>query len=107
MKGVDETGLTERQQYWLEHMRVCEAAGKRISEYAAWGQGACNVCGQEETDRERCAARKSRRAISGQVVDRTGGSEWSIQLRNAVSVAFAGSVEAETLAAVLNAAAIE
>ena len=29
------TALTKRQQYWLEQVRICEAAGKSITEYAA------------------------------------------------------------------------
>lgn len=35
MQVVDEQKLTERQRYWLEHLRACEAAGKTMRAYAS------------------------------------------------------------------------
>ena len=35
MKEASEISLTEHQRYWLNHVRACEASGKRIAEYAA------------------------------------------------------------------------
>ncbi|MCF6218059.1 MAG: hypothetical protein L3J94_04725 [Gammaproteobacteria bacterium] len=29
------TALTERQRYWLDHLRACAASGKSIAKYAA------------------------------------------------------------------------
>ena len=34
MDQHDEASLTERQQYWLKHLRACEAAGKTTIDYA-------------------------------------------------------------------------
>ena len=34
MDKVQEGSLTERQQYWLNHIRACEALGKSIADYA-------------------------------------------------------------------------
>lgn len=38
MDSAQETLLTNRQRYWLEHIHACEALGKTVAEYAA-GQG--------------------------------------------------------------------
>jgi len=35
MGNVARTTLTERQRYWLEQVRACEASGKTVAEYAA------------------------------------------------------------------------
>ena len=34
MDQVQEGSLTERQQYWLNQIRACEATGKSIADYA-------------------------------------------------------------------------
>jgi len=35
MSQVEGMKLTERQRYWLEQVRACEASGKTIAEHAA------------------------------------------------------------------------
>ena len=35
MGVVDEQKLTERQRYWLDHLRACETAGKTMRTYAS------------------------------------------------------------------------
>jgi len=35
MGNTEGTTLTERQRYWLEQVRACEASGKTVGEYAA------------------------------------------------------------------------
>ena len=32
---VDESSLSERQRFWLEHVRQCEASGQTVKAYAA------------------------------------------------------------------------
>jgi len=32
---IDESTLTERQLFWLEHVRRCEASGQSVKAYAA------------------------------------------------------------------------
>ena len=34
MDSAQETILTDRQRYWLEHIQACEASGKTVAEYA-------------------------------------------------------------------------
>ena len=34
MSEPEHTDLTERQRYWLKHIRACEAAGQTAVEYA-------------------------------------------------------------------------
>ena len=34
MDEAPDISLTKHQRYWLEHVRACEAPGKRITEYA-------------------------------------------------------------------------
>ena len=34
MNEAPEISLTEHQCYWLNHVRACEASGKRITKYA-------------------------------------------------------------------------
>ena len=34
MPQTDKASLTERQQYWLQHIRACDAAGQTRIEYA-------------------------------------------------------------------------
>ena len=34
MEQSEEASLTERQQYWLKHIRACEASGKTTIDYA-------------------------------------------------------------------------
>jgi hypothetical protein len=33
MNDVEETGLTDRQRYWLEHVQACEASAKYAAEH--------------------------------------------------------------------------
>jgi len=108
MKEVEEAELTERQRYWLEHIRACEASGKSIAEYAAelGVKAHAMYAGKKKLVEKGILPRTHPvRFQQAHVVDMTGGSEWRIQLPNGVSVAFAGSVDARTLATVLNTAA--
>jgi ABC-type hemin transport system ATPase subunit len=34
MNKAEESSLTERQQYWLNHIHACETSGKSIADYA-------------------------------------------------------------------------
>ena len=109
MDEAPEISLTEHQRYWLKHVRACEASGKRITEYATeHGLGV-----RAMYDGKRALVKKgvlprthATRFQRAQVVDPVVGSEWRIQLPNGVSVAFAGSVDAATLATVLSTAAV-
>jgi hypothetical protein len=101
--------LTERQRYWLAHIQACKDSGKTIAEYAAE---------QGFTARAMYTGKKvlvkkgvlpgthSARFQRVQVLEAALSSQWRIGLPNGVSVAFAGEVDAGSLATVLGAAAL-
>jgi hypothetical protein len=101
--------LTHRQRYWLEHIQACKDSGKTIAEYAAE---------QGFTARAMYTGKKvlvkkgvlpgthSARFQRVQVLEAAISSQWRIGLPNGVSVAFAGEVDAGSLATVLGAAAL-
>jgi len=101
--------LTERQRYWLEKVRACEASGKTIAEYSAEHGIAARAmyAGKKALVKKGVVARTHRaRFQRAQVVEAVVvGSEWRVQLPNGVSVAFCGAVDAGILTTVLNSAA--
>ena len=105
MGDPERATLTDRDRYWLEHVQACEASGKRMTAYATeHGLGV-----RAMYDGKRALVKKGvlprthqNRFQRVRVVEPVVGSEWCIQLPNGVSVAFAGSVDARTLATVLN-----
>ena len=96
--------LTERQRYWLEQIKACEASGMSASAYAA-AQG-FHVGGMY-------AGKKS--LISKGVLPQAAGArfqrvqaevvsvdnEWRIRLPSGVSVEFSGNVDGGSLSTVL------
>jgi len=101
--------LTKRQQYWLEHVRACEASGLRVAEYTAQ---------HDLTVRSMYAGKKmlvAKGILSGQrsgrfqraqVIPTAHHNDWRIQLPNGVAVVFSGEVDAATLTTVLHSAAL-
>ena len=108
MNEAPEISLTEHQRFWFDHVRACEASGKRITTYAMeHGLGV-----RAMYDGKRALVKKgvlprthATRFQRARVVDPVMDSEWRIQLPNGVSVVFAGSMDAGSLATVLRAAA--
>ncbi len=102
MEGAE---LTDRQRYWLEQIKACEASGMSASAYAA--QQGFHVGGMY-------AGKKS--LIKKGVLPQVAGarfqrvraavvridSEWRIRLPNGVSVEFSGTVDGDSLSSVLN-----
>jgi len=108
MGGIAGTTLTERQRYWLEQVRACEASGKTVAEYAV-EQG---ISAQALYAGKKLLVRKGvlprTRPLRFQRVQVAGvavGAEWRIQLPNGVSVFCSGEVDAGALATVLSTAA--
>ena len=106
----DEASLTERQQYWLKHIRACDAAGQTSIDYAR--ENGINV--KSLYSARKALAEKGtlppRKATCFQKVQTPGSrfpqnSQWQIQLPNGVAVAFDGAVDATNLSVVLGAAA--
>lgn len=42
--STDKQGLTDKQRYWLEHIKACEARGQPLSAYAAEHQLGLKSC---------------------------------------------------------------
>ena len=108
MGNTEGTTLTERQRYWLEQVRACEASGKTVAEYAAeQGYSAqAMYAGKKLLVRKGVLPRT--RPLRFQRVQVAGvpvGNEWRIQLPNGVSVSCSGAMDAGALATVLSTAA--
>jgi hypothetical protein len=100
--------LTQRQRYWQEQVRACEASGKTAAEYAA-EQG---ISAQTLYTGKKLLVRKGvlpctrpLRFLRVQIDGVALSGEWRIQLPNGISVAFSGPVDAQALSMVLNTAA--
>ena len=110
MPQTDKTSLTERQQYWLKHIRACDAAKQTSIDYArANGINVKSLYSARKALAEK-GTLPPRKAISFQKVQTPGGqphpdNPWHIQLPNGVVVAFGGEFDASTLSLVLSTAA--
>ena len=110
MDQRNKASLTERQQYWLKHLRACEAAGQTSMEYAR--THGINV--KTLYSARKALAKKGTlprpQAIHFQKVQTStsqssADGSWRIQLPNGVVVAFGGEFNGSTLSLVLGAAA--
>ena len=109
MDVTEEMRLTDRQRYWLEQIKACEASGKSVAAYAADQgfhahamYGAKKVLVRKGVLRCRDRAEFQRVQTESFVV---GSGEWCIRLPNGVSVDFSGPVDAGSLSTVLTTAA--
>ena len=110
MAETDNPPLTERQQYWLKHIRACDAAGQTSVDYArAHGINVKSLYSARKALAEKSAlprphtSRFQKAEVSASPI-RTE-SQWHIQLPNGVVVAFGGAVDAKSLSLVLGTAA--
>jgi hypothetical protein len=110
VEQTNEASLTERQLYWLKHIRACDAAGQTSIGYAR--ENGINV--KTLYSARKALAEKGtlppRKAVCFQKVQTPVGhshrdSQWRIQLPNGVVVAFGGDFDASTLSMVLGTAA--
>ncbi len=102
------SALTERQQYWLKHIRACEHAGQGMKAYArAQDLDIKSLYSWKKALVKKGVLPRTRpgRFQQAQVMAPAVISEWQIHLPNGVSVAFAGAVDTVTLTTVLNTAA--
>jgi len=112
-------GLTERQQYWLDHITRCDAAGSSTKEYAAAHDLSVQAMYSARRDlvergallpggRGVCAAPRSRfsRVVrSGRDAGSAADLTVQLQLRNGTVVGLTGPLDAEALQLVLRTAA--
>lgn len=99
--------LTERQHYWLNHLRACEQAGQGMKAYAlSQGLNIKTLYTWKKTLVKKGVLPRTRpvRFQKAQIMGAVTTSEWRIQLPNGVAVAFSGSVDAGTLGTVLKTA---
>lgn len=107
-----EEELTERQAYWLAHVRACDTTGQSTFAYAkAHGLQSRAMYKARQVLIEKGAwsndktARKHSRFQRVQVPKTAHAGSWQIQLPNGVMVSFSGDVNAKALSTVLKTAA--
>jgi len=108
MDKSQETPLTDRQRYWLEHIRACETSGKGVAEYAvAQGLDAKAMYAGKKVLVKKGIMPRTRRSRfqRAQVMAPVSDSAWCVQLPNGLLVVFSGTVDAKTLSTVLTTAA--
>lgn len=106
MSDNTESALTERQQYWLKHIRACDASGQTTIDYAReHGIKVKSMYSARKAQVEKGTLPPAGpgRFHKVQVVDGNSVTDgkWHIQLPNGASVAFSGNVDAATLSLVL------
>jgi hypothetical protein len=105
----NDQGLTERQDYWLGHIKACEASGKTAAEYAAaHGLNARTLYGAKKVLVRKGVLPRTHGVRFQRVQTASAvavGGEWRIQLPNGVAVDFSGAVDGGTLSTVLHAVA--
>ncbi|MEH6604214.1 MAG: hypothetical protein V7711_01415 [Pseudomonadales bacterium] len=110
MENSMEAALTERQQYWLKHIRACDSAKQTSVDYArAQGINVKSLYAARKALAEKIRRPRSQQpqfqkvqVSAGQV---HGDSQWHIQLPNGIAIRFGGQVDATTLSMVLSSAA--
>ena len=107
MTQTDATSLTERQQYWLKHIRACDAAGQTSIDYAREHDinvktlySARKALAEKGTVPRPQPTRFQKAQLASS--PRTMDSQWQVQLPNGAVAAFSGKVDATTLSLVLN-----
>jgi C4-dicarboxylate-specific signal transduction histidine kinase len=110
MSRTEQNHLTERQQYWLKHIRACEAANMTTIDYAReHGLKAKSMYSARKALAENGALpavpdspfQKVKVASASTLPE----SQWRVQLPNGTAVSFGGTIDAATLTLVLNTAA--
>jgi len=107
---TDNVPLTERQQYWLKHIRACDGGGKTSVDYAReHGINVKSLYSARKALTEKGSlprpqpSRFQKAHVSSRPIQ--SDSQWQVQLPNGVVIAFGGPVDAKSLALVLSTAA--
>ena len=110
MAQTDNAPLTERQQYWLNHIRACDAENKTSVQYArAHGINVKSLYSARKALAEKGTlprpqpSRFQKAQVSSGLVQ--SDTHWQVQLPNGVVIAFGGAVDAKSLSLVLSTAA--
>lgn len=110
MAQTEVAALTERQQFWLKHIRACDAAGQTSIDYArAHGINVKSLYSARKSLAEKgtLPAHQSSQFQKVKVANsyHPAETQWHIQLPNGAAVSFGGTIDAAALSLVLNAAA--
>ena len=110
MNSTEQSHLTERQQYWLKHIRACEAANMTTIDYAReHGLKAKSMYSARKALAENGAlpAVPERPFQKVQMASAAvpPQSQWQVQLPNGTAVSWGGPIDAATLTLVRNTAA--
>ena len=105
MEEAVRAELTERQRYWLEQIKACEASGMSASAYAA--ERGFHVggmyAGKKSLIQKGVLPRPDNvRFQRVQTAVETTDTQWRIRLPNGISVEFCGAVDDGSLSGVLN-----
>jgi len=102
MSEVVEEKLTQRQRYWLEHVRACEAAGKTMRAYAVENEiDVQSLYGAKKRLVQQGVLSGSREHgfVRARLVDHAGGCR--VQFPNGISVTFSSSLDSTSLSKLL------
>ena len=108
MDVAEEMKLTDRQRYWLEQIKACEATGKSVASYAAeHGIEARAMYGAKKVLVKKGILPRTQgaRFQRAETISVSSDIDWRIQLPNGVTVDFSGTVDAGSLSRVLQTAA--
>lgn len=103
-----QTDLTERQQFWLGHLRACAKANLTTKDYAqAHGLSVKAMYSARKDLAQRGTPKTPITAPFArvQVAPSTPTTQWSVQLPNGTTVSFSGAVDGKALHTILQAAA--
>jgi hypothetical protein len=108
MAACTQTELTERQQFWLEHLRACAKANQTTKDYAqAHGLSVRAMYTARKHLAQRGISKSTTTAPFARVrvAPSPPTTQWRIQLSNGTTVSFSGAVDGQALCAILHAAA--
>lgn len=103
-----QSELTERQQFWLEHLRACAKANQTTKDYAqAHGLSVKAMYSARKDLAQRGTPKIPINAPFArvQVAPSPSATHWSVQLSNGTTVSFSGTVDGKALHTILQAAA--
>lgn len=106
MTNTSPPDLTERQQFWLNHLRACEAEGKTTIEYArehGLSPSGMYSARQDLVHKGVLPAPGKPRFMRAKMTAPIADTQWQVQLPNGATVGFCGAVQHDTLLTVLKA----
>jgi len=96
--------LTDRQQFWLKHIRACEETGQSMKAYAlSQGLEVKDLYAWKKMLVKKGVLPRTLRFQRARITP-VMESHWQVQLPNGVAVTFTGAVDAGTLGTVLKSA---